>query len=115
MSECCFGVEQRADGSIVVAAQTDADTSVEQFAPGRAESESAAVVQFVRKRSRAPRVCVAATGERSLGLALALGELPEAEVILIRPAALPRRSEPAASSSPEDVALALARYARRAA
>jgi hypothetical protein len=113
MSECCFGVAPRGDGSIVVAAQSDADTSIERFTPGRADS--AAVVQFVRQRSRAPRVCVAATGERSLGLALAFGQLPEAEVILIRPAALPRRSEPIASSSGEGVAVALARYARRAA
>ena len=113
MSGCCFGVEQRTDGSIVVAAQSAEDLSIERFAPGRAES--AAVVQFVRQRSCAPRVCVAATGERSLGLALALGQLPEAEVILIRPAALPRRSERAASSGGESVAVALAQYARRAA
>jgi hypothetical protein len=114
MSECCcFGVEQRGDGSIVVAAQGEAEVSIERFAPGRAES--AAVVQFVRQRSRAPRVCVAATGERSLGLALAFGQLPEAEVILVRPAAIPRRSEVKASSSDEGVAVALAQYARRAA
>ena len=114
MSECCcFGVEQRGDGSVVVAAQGEAEVSIERFAPGRAES--AAVVQFVRQRSRAPRVCVAATGERSLGLALAFGQLPEAEVILIRPAAIPRRSEAKASSSDEGVAVALAQYARRAA
>ena len=113
MSECCFGIEQRGDGSVVVAAQSDEDLSIERFTPGRAES--AAVVRFVRQRSRAPRVCVAATGERSLGLALAFGELPEAEVTLIRPAALPRRSEPKASPSDEGVAVALARYARRAA
>jgi hypothetical protein len=97
----------------VVAAQSDEDLSIERFAPGRAESS--AVVRFVRQRSRAPRGCVTATGERSLGLALAFGDLPEAEVILIRPAALPRRSEPTASSSDEGVAVALARYARRAA
>lgn len=113
MSECCFGVEQRGDGSIVVAAQSDEDLSIERFTPGRADSS--AVVRFVRQRSRAPRVCVAATGERSLGLALAFGELPEAEVILIRPAAIPRRSEAKASSSDDGVAVALAQYARRAA
>jgi hypothetical protein len=114
MSECCFGVEQRGDGSVVVAAQSDEDLSIERFAPGRAESS--AVVRFVRQRSRAPRVCVAATGERSLGLALAFGDLPDAEVILIRPAALPRASEATVQSASDDsMVLALARYARRVA
>lgn len=97
----------------MVAAQSEEDLSIERFAPGRAESS--AVVRFVRQRSRTPRVCVAANGERSLGLALAFGELPQAEVILIRPAALPPRSEPKASPSADGVAVALARYARRAA
>jgi hypothetical protein len=103
MSECCFGVEQRGDGSVVVAAQSDEDLSIERFAPGRAESS--AVVRFVRQRSRAPRVCVAATGD-----------LPDAEVILIRPAALPRASEATVQSASDDsMVLALARYARRVA
>ena len=63
MSECCFGVEQRGDGSIVVAAQSDEDLSIERFTPGGAESS--AVVGFVRQRSRAPRVCVVAPGNVS--------------------------------------------------
>ena len=116
MDECwCFGVEPRADGSIVIASADGAGVIVERLAPAQADSSS--VVKFVRDRSRAPRVCVASVGAGALALALAFGKLPEAEVFLLRPAALPRASEaPAArSAGDDDVAVALARYARRAA
>ena len=111
MSPCsCFGVEPRADGSIVVAAQSGEQVKVQRFAA------LPAVVQFVRERSRSPRVCVAAIGAGALALALAFGELPEAEVILLRPAALPSASQAAAKPVNDDsTAVALARYARRAA
>ncbi|MGB8432784.1 MAG: hypothetical protein WCE38_00795, partial [Burkholderiales bacterium] len=89
-SPICFGIEPRADGSVVVAAQTDKEVSVRRFEPARAQVP--AVVQFVRERSHSPHVCVASIGTGALTLALALGELPEAEVVLLRPAALPRAS-----------------------
>ena len=109
-----FGVELRADGSVVVAAQSDAQMSIQRFEPARAQVP--AVVQFVRERSPAPHVCVASAGAGALPLALAFGELPEAEVILLRPAALRRAARPAGqAASNEDTAVALARYARRAA
>ena len=110
MSWCCFGVEPRADGSIVVAAQTGEQMNVQRFEGVRA------VLQFVRERSRSPRVCVAAIGGGALALALTFGELPEAEVFLLRPAALPGTSQAVAKAVSEDsTAVALARYARRAA
>jgi len=114
MSPCCFGVEPRADGSILVAAQSDESLTVRRFEPARAQLP--AVVQFVRERSQSPRICVAAIGAGALALALAFGELPDAEVVLLRPAALPQASEVAAKSASDDgTAVALVRYARRAA
>ena len=115
MSNCWFGVEPRADGTIVVAAQTDERVNVERLEGVHAEAP--AVVQFVRERSRSPRICIAAIGAGALALALALGELPEAEVILLRPAALPAAGQAAARqpASDDTTAIALARYARRAA
>jgi hypothetical protein len=112
---CCFGVEPRADGSIVIASADGAGVTVERLAPAQADSSS--VVKFVRDRSRTPRVCVASVGAGALALALAFGKLPEAEVFLLRPAALPQPSEPATARSVDDdgMAVALARYARRAA
>lgn len=111
MSRRCFGVEPRKDGSVVVAAQEGGAASIRHFRPEQATT----VVQFVRERSLTPRVCVAATGGQALRLALAFGEMPEAEVILLRPAALPHRVEAANGEEETEVALALAQYARRAA
>jgi hypothetical protein len=114
ISPICFGVEPRADGSVVVAAQTDDKVSVQRFEPARAQVP--AVVQFVRERSRSPRICIASIGAGALALALAFGTLPEAEVFLLRPTALPQGSDAAAKSASDDgTAVALARYARRAA
>jgi len=115
MSNCWFGVEPRADGTIVVAAQTDERVNVERLEGVHAEAP--AVVQFVRERSRSPRICIAAIGAGALALALALGELPEAEVILLRPAALPTAGQTAVRqpANGDATAVALARYARRAA
>jgi hypothetical protein len=109
MSQCCFGVEPRGDGSVVVASDEGAAARVEHF---RAE-QVPQLVQSIRAKSRAPRVCIASIGRHALNLALAFGALPEAEVILLRPAALRQRGANAAKNA--DVALALARYARRAA
>ena len=72
-------------------------------------------MQFVREKSHSPRVCVASTGAEALRLALAFGELPEAEVILLRPAALPRPVDAVTGEEDTEVALALGRYSRRAA
>lgn len=114
ISPVCFGVEPRADGSVLVAAQADDRVSVQRFEPARAQVPE--VVQFVRERSRSPRVCIASIGAEALPLALAFGALPEAEVFLLRPAALQRARTPAANPANDDgVAVALARYARRAA
>jgi hypothetical protein len=114
MDECCFGVEPRPDGSIVIASAGGAGVTVEHLAPAQADSSS--VVKFVRDRSRSPRVCIASIGAGALGLALAFGELPVAEVILMRPTALPQTSAAAAKpTSADSMAVALARYARRAA
>ncbi len=73
------------------------------------------LVQFVREQSPAPRVCIASTGRHALGLALAFGELPQAEVILLRPAAAAVSNATAGHGKDANLALALARYARRAA
>jgi len=114
MDECCFGVAPRADGSIVIASADDAGVTVDHLGPEQADSSS--VVQFVRDRSRSPRVCIASIGAGALGLALAFGKLPDAEVILLRPQALPSTSGAAAKSTSDDgLAAELARYARRAA
>lgn len=114
MGHCYFGVEPRGDGSVVVAAQGDDTVSVERFEAERADSST--LLRFVREQSRTPRVCIASTGRHALGLALAFGELPEAEVMLLRPAAAGRVSNAMAGRSKDaNVALALARYARRAA
>jgi hypothetical protein len=114
VSPCCFGIEPRADGSIVIAAQDSGQVKVRRFEAARAQVR--AVLEFVRERSLSPRVCIAALGAGALPLALAFGEMPAAEVILLRPAALPRADE--ATSKPvggDRIAVELARYARRAA
>lgn len=114
MDECCFGVEPRADGSIVIASADGAGVTVERLGPAQADASS--IVKFVRDRSRSPRVCIASIGAGALGLALAFGKLPDAEVILLRPQALPSTSEAAAKPASDDsMAAELARYARRAA
>ncbi len=110
-NHCCFGVEARQDGSVMVASDEGDEPSIRHFRP----EQAATVVQFVRETSRSPRVCVASTGGQALPLALAFGQLPEAEVILLRPAALPHRAATANGDTETEVALALARYARRAA
>jgi hypothetical protein len=85
-----------ADGSISIAAVDGADVSVKHFEPAQADSSS--VVKFV--------------GDRALGLALALGALPQAEVMIMRSAVVsPKINSP----DGDDIALGLARYARRAA
>ena len=109
--QSCFGVEARRDGSIMVASQEGDRASIRHFRP----EQAATVVQFVCETSRSPRVCVASTGGQALRLALAFGQLPEAEVILLRPAALPQRAAAVNGNTETEVALALARYARRAA
>ena len=111
MNHYCFGVEPRKDGSVMVVSQEGEAASIRHFGPEQAGT----VVQFVRERSHSPRVCIASTGGHALRLALAFGELPEAEVILLRPAALRHRSEAANGEKETEVAVALARYARRAA
>jgi len=112
VSQSCFGVEPCPDGSVVIAAKEHSGLSVTRVEPGVAQSSR--VVEFVRSRARSPRICVASYNGRGLNLALALGSLPDAEVILMRPELLgagsgrdPARGEP--------VAVALAGYARRAA
>lgn len=110
-SQGCFGVDPRKDGSITVASQEGEAVSIEHFPP----EQAARIVQFVREKSRSPRVCIASTGGQALHLALAFGELPQAEVILLRPAALPHTGEAASEEKSSGIALALARYARRAA
>jgi len=110
MSNCCFGVASCADGSISIAAVDGADVSVKHFEPAQADSSS--VVKFVGDRASSPRICVASTGAWALGLALALGALPQAEVMIMRPAVVsPKINAP----DGDDIALGLARYARRAA
>ena len=111
MSQSCFGVEPRKDGSVMVVSQEGEAASIRHFGPEQAGT----VVQFVREKSHSPRVCIASTGGHALRLALAFGELPQAEVILLRPAALRHRGEAANGEKETEVALALARYARRAA
>jgi hypothetical protein len=110
MSNCCFGVAPCGDGSISIAAVDGAQVSVEHFDPAQADSTS--VVKFVGDRAGSPRICVASTGVWALGLALALGALPQAEVSIVRPAVVSRT---AGNGHGDDVALGLARYARRAA
>jgi hypothetical protein len=95
----------------MVVSQEGKAASIKHFRP----EQAATVVQFVREKSHSPRVCVASTGGHALRLALAFGELPEAEVILLRPAALPHRPDGANGEEETEVALAMARYARRAA
>jgi hypothetical protein len=110
MSDCCFGVAPCGDGSISIAAVDGVDVSVKHLEPAQADSSS--VVKFVGDRAGSPRICVASTGAWALGLALALGALPQAEVIIIRPAVV----SPAISAADgDDIALGLARYARRSA
>ena len=114
MNPRCFGIEPRTDGSIVIAAQDDGEVDVRRFEAAR--TQVPAVIDFVRERSHSPRVCIAALGAGALALALAFVELPEAEVILLRPAALPSACQAAVKPvNDSSTALALARYARRAA
>ena len=72
-----------------------------------------------RVRARAVALapsCIAALGAGALPLALAFGEMPAAEVILLRPAAFPRAGEGVAKPVGDHrIAVELARYARRAA
>jgi hypothetical protein len=105
MSQSCFGVEPCPDGSVVIAAKQAGGVSVTRVDAGNAQPSR--VVEFVRRRAQSPRICVAAYNGRGLNLALALGALPDAEVILTRPELLGGTGEP--------VAVALASYARRAA
>ena len=110
MSDCCFGVAPCGDGSISIATADGMDVSVKHFEPAHADSSS--VVKFVGDRSGSPRICVASTGAWALGLALALGALPQAEVMIMRPAVVAPKI---GAADGDDVALGLARYARRAA
>ena len=110
MSDRCFGVAPCPDGSISIATLDGDDVSVKHFEPAQAVSSS--VVKFVGDRATSPRICVASTGAWALGLALALGALPQAEVIIIRPAVV---SPTNSAADGDDIALGLARYARRAA
>jgi len=112
VSQPCFGVEPCSDGSVVVAARNDVEVRVTRVAAGAAQSSE--VVEFVRRRAQSPRVCVAAHDGRGLNLALALGTLPEVEVILMRPEAV-ARGEVDGAARQEPLAVALASYARRAA
>ena len=95
----------------MVASEPGNAASVEHFPP----EQTAKLVQFVREKSRSPRVCIASTGERALTIALAFSALPDAEVILLRPAALRHGGDAANGGKETEVAVALARYARRAA
>jgi hypothetical protein len=98
-----------ADGSISIAAVDGVDVSVKHFDP--AQDDSSSLVQFVGDRATSPRICVASTGVWALGLALALGAIPQAEVMIMRPAVVsPKINAP----DGDDIALGLARYARRA-
>jgi hypothetical protein len=110
MSNCCFGVAPCADGSISIAAMDGVDVSIKHFEPAQADSSS--VMKFVGDRASSPRICVASTGAWALGLAFALGALPQAEVIILRPAVV---SPTVSAADGDDIALGLARYARRAA
>ena len=112
MSEHCFGVEPRPDGSVVIAIKQEGETSVTRLETGNAQSSQ--VVEFVRSRAQSPRICVASYNGRGLSLALALGSLPDAEVILTRPELLGPGSGRSAGRG-EPIAVALASYARRAA
>ena len=112
MSEPCFGVEPCPDGSVVIATKGEDETSLTRVEPGT--TQSSRVVEFVRNRARAPRICVASYSGRGLNLALALGTLPDAEVILTRPELLGPGSGQGATRG-EPIAVALASYARRAA
>jgi hypothetical protein len=110
MSNCCFGVASCGDGSISIAAVDGDDVSVKRFEPAQADSSS--VMKFVGDRAGSPRICVASTGAWALGLALALGALPQAEVMIVRPAVVSPKIN---ATDGDDIALGLARYARRAA
>ena len=110
MSNCCFGVAPCGDGSISIAAVDGVDVSVKHFDSAQADSTS--VVKFVGDRAGSPRICVASTGAWALGLALALGALPQAEVMIMRPAVV---SPKISAADGDDMALGLARYARRTA
>jgi hypothetical protein len=105
-------VEPCPDGSGVIAAREAGEVSVTQAEAVTAQP--AQVVEFVRRRTRSPRVCVASYNGRGLNLALAFGALPDAEVILTRPELLgPANGRGATRGEP--LAVALASYARRAA
>jgi|SRR5471032_3433877 len=110
MSDCCFGVAPCADGSISIAAVDGGDVSVNHFEP--AQTGSSLLVKFVGESVGSPRICVASTAPWALGLAFALGALPQAEVIIMRPAVV---SPTISAAHGDDIALGLARYARRAA
>jgi hypothetical protein len=112
MSQSCFGVEPCPDGSVVIAAKHEGELSVTRVEPGTTQSSQ--VVEFVRRRARSPRVCVASYNGRGLNLALALGSLPDAEVILMRPDLIEHGYGRGAARG-EPLAVALAGYARRAA
>jgi hypothetical protein len=113
-SRCCFGVAPCEDGSIVIAAVDGTDMSVDHLEAARADSFS--VLKFVGDRATSRRVCIASNGADALGLALAFAGLSEAEVILVRPAAIsPVTGGAAGSARNADIAMGLARYARRAA
>jgi hypothetical protein len=85
------------------------DVNVKRFGPE--EADSASVVKFVGDSATSPCICLVSTGAWALGLALALGALPQAKLIIIRPVVvLPTISV----ADGDDIALGLARYARRA-
>ncbi len=96
MSEHCFGVEPCPDGSVVIATKQEGGVSVTRVETGIAQSSQ--VVEFVRSRAQSPRICVASYNGRGLNLALALGSLPDAEVILMRPDLLAQGSGRAAAA-----------------
>ncbi len=110
MSDCCFGVAPCGDGSISIAIADGVTVSVKHFEPAQADSSS--VVKFVGDRATSLCICVASTWAWALGLALALGALPQAEVIIMRRA---DASQTISATDGDDIALGLARYARRAA
>ena len=108
MSDCCFGVAPCGDGSISIAAVDGVEVSVKHFEP--AQTDSSSVVKFVGDKAASPRICVASTGAWALGLALALGGIPHAEVMIGRPGIVAPKLNAADGDA---IALWLARYARR--
>lgn len=78
----CFGIDI-VDGCWLVVAQQRNGRSFCHRCFKNSTGGLASLVKFIRAQATKPKVCIKSVGDAALSVALRLGSLPEAEVILL--------------------------------